>query len=191
MNKKIDYKGIIKKIGMEKLIIMLICGIALIYFSVPIEENDKKITSEIGKIDKKEIELSTNEYTKELEERLKEIINKINGISDVNVMITIKCGNESVVLTESSVQENEKKDTNNNGLISEQIELKKDTIVVYKKNSNGETVPYVVKENVPKVEGIAVIAKGAEKPENMIKITSIVKALFDVEAHKISVVGIS
>lgn len=189
MDKKIDYKGIIKNIGMEKLIIILICGIALIYLSVPAD--DKKYKSEVNLIEKEEIEISVNEYGKELEERLKEMLNKIEGISDVNVMITLKSGNESIVLTEDSVQENIKKDTDENGFVSEQSEYKKEAVVVYEKNSNGETIPYVVKENVPKVEGVAVIAKGAEKTENMIKITSIVKALFDVEVHKISVVGIS
>ncbi|MBQ3544069.1 MAG: hypothetical protein IJA34_03615 [Lachnospiraceae bacterium] len=191
VEKKIDYKGIIKKIGMEKLIIILICGIALIYLSVPAGENDKKNRSELKIVDKKEIEMSGNEYSKELEYRLKEILNRIDGISEVNVMITLKSGNESVVLTEDSIQENERRDTDENGAVSEQSEYKKEEVVVYEKNSNGETIPYVVKENVPKVEGVAIIAKGAEKTENMIKITSVVKALFDVEVHKISVVGIS
>lgn len=191
MDKKIDYKSVIKRIGVDKLIIILICGVALIYLSVPSDKDDNKDTGEIEVTNKNSIEISGNEYNRELEERLKEILNRIEGISEVNVMITLKCGNESVVLTEDTIQENKKIDKNGNEVDSEQSEYKREEVVVYEKNSKGETVPYVVKENVPKVEGVAVVAKGAGNAENMLKITSIVKALFDVEVHKISVVGIS
>lgn len=191
MGKKIDYKAIIKKIGMEKLILILICGVALIYLSVPPADDDVKNKSELNHIENEQTEMSVDEYGEKLENRLKEILNRIEGISDVNVMITLKCGNESIILTEDSVQESIKKDTDENGFVSEQSEYRKEEIVVYEKKSSGESIPYVVKENAPKIEGVAVVAKGAESSENMIKIISIVKALFDVEAHKISVVGIS
>ena len=191
LDKKIDYKSIIRKIGIPKLIVMLLCGMAIIFLSVPADEDEENAQNTLITNDTKSIEISSNEYSEELEKKLTEMLNKIEGISNVNVMITLKCGNESVVLTEASTQKNEKKDTDGSGNVSEQSEYKNEILVVYEKNSSGETIPYVVKENVPKVEGVAIIASGAEKTENMIKITSIVQALFDVEAHKISVVGIS
>lgn len=187
MNKKYDFKELIRKIGIDKLIIILLCGIALVVLSVPTtkEEGTKK-TVETNNTD---IQISTDEYSEKLEKKLTDMLNNIEGISDVNVMITLQCGNESIVLTEDTSQTSERNDSNSEGGVSVQKEYKNESVVVYEKNSDGETIPYVVKENVPKIEGVAVIAKGAEKTENMVKITSIVQALFDVEVHKISVVG--
>lgn len=187
LNKKYDFKGVIRKIGIDKMIIIILCGVAIVVLSVPSEHKEEK--NDITQTDNTDILISSDEYSDKLEKKLTDLLNNIKGISDVKVMITLSCGNEAVVLTEVSSQVSEKNDSNKEGENSVQKDYKNDEVVVYEKNSNGETIPYVVKENVPKIEGIAVVAKGAEKTENMIKITNIVQALFDVEVHKISVVG--
>lgn len=187
LNKKYDFKGVIRKIGIDKMIIIILCGVAIVVLSVPSEHKEEK--NDITQTDNTDILISSDEYSDKLEKKLTDLLNNIKGISDVKVMITLSCGNEAVVLTEVSSQVSEKNDSNKEGENSVQKDYKNDEVVVYEKNSNGETIPYVVKENVPKIEGIAVVAKGAEKTENMIKITNIVQALFDVEVHKMSVVG--
>ncbi|MDE7431753.1 MAG: hypothetical protein K2N34_07560, partial [Lachnospiraceae bacterium] len=148
-----------------------------------------KSANNIQSSEDKQIGMTTDEYCSKLEERLKELISKIDGVEQVSVMITLKCGSESVVLTEVSYEQNEKRDNGSNGVVSEQKDYKNESVVVYEKDGNGNTTPYVIKENVPQIEGIAVIAKGGDNPENILKITSIAQALFNVDVHKISVIG--
>lgn len=189
--KIVDIGNIIRNIGMEKLLIIAICGVVLVILSVP-GDNKKKESSNTKSVqdsEEKQIGMSTDEYCSKLEERLQELISKIDGVEQVHVMITLKCGSESVVLTEVAYEQSEKKDTGNNGVVSEQSDYKNESVVVYEKDGDGNTTPYVIKENVPQIEGIAVIAKGGDNPENILKITSIAQALFNVEAHKISVIG--
>ena len=47
--------------------------------------------------------------------------------------------------------------------------------------------PYVIKENMPSIAGVLIIADGADKAEVVQNISDAVKALFDVDAHKIKV----
>lgn len=189
--KVFDISSIIRNIGMEKLLIIAICGVVLVILSVPTGKNKKEgssVKSTQGS-EEKQIGVSTDEYCSKLEERLKELISKIDGVEQVSVMITLKCGSESVVLTEVSYEQSEKKENGSNGTVSEQKDYKNESVVVYEKDSDGNTIPYVIKENVPQIEGIAVIAKGGDNPENILKITSVAQALFNVEVHKISVIG--
>ena len=189
--KVIDLNQIIKNIGMEKLLIIAVCGVVLVILSIPTDKKSGKTDANTTlETTKNEISLSSDEYCAKLEERLKTLISKIDGVEQVEVMITLKCGSESVVLTEVTYEQNEKKDTGSNGVVSEQQEYKKESTVVYEKDEDGNTIPYVIKENVPQIEGIAVVAKGGDNAENILKITSIAQALFNVEAHKISVIGI-
>lgn len=186
-----DLNSIIRNIGMEKMLIIAICGVVLVILSVPTDKNKKtdKSANNIQSSEDKQIGMTTDEYCSKLEERLKELISKIDGVEQVSVMITLKCGSESVVLTEVSYEQNEKRDNGSNGVVSEQKDYKNESVVVYEKDGNGNTTPYVIKENVPQIEGIAVIAKGGDNPENILKITSIAQALFNVDVHKISVIG--
>lgn len=189
--KVIDLNQIIKNIGMEKLLIIAVCGVVLVILSIPTDKKSGKTDANTTlETTKNEISLSSDEYCAKLEERLKTLISKIDGVEQVEVMITLKCGSESVVLTEVTYEQNEKKDTGSNGVVSEQQEYKNESTVVYEKDEDGNTIPYVIKENVPQIEGIAVVAKGGDNAENILKITSIAQALFNVEAHKISVIGI-
>lgn len=189
--KIIDISNIIRNVGMEKLLIIAICGVVLVILSVPANKNTKESSNAkpVQSSGEKQIDMSADEYCSKMEERLKELIANIDGVEQVHVMITLKCGSESVVLTEVAYEQNEKKDTGNNGVVSEQKEYKNDSVVVYEKDGDGKATPYVIKENVPQIEGIAVIAKGGDKPENILKITNVAQALFNVEAHKISVIG--
>jgi stage III sporulation protein AG len=66
---------------------------------------------------------------------------------------------------------------------------KEEEAVVFEEDSEGNTIPYVIKENVPEIEGIAIVAEGGGNSENILKITGVVQALFGVSAHKISVIG--
>ena len=172
----------IKKIGKEKLILLVLAGIMLIgasYFENGRSEGQTKIreTEYIGASPE-------DDYGKIMEEKISNMIEGIKGVSKVSVMVTLKSGNEKVVKEDSEDEASQSKKGSDEEKSNSQ---KKKTVIL--ENDNGES-PYVIKEMYPEVEVIAIMASGigdSSKKEEIIKMLS---ALFDVPLHKISVVEI-
>lgn len=183
-----NINNVIKNIGMEKLLIIAICGVILIMLPSNGKKNVNKEEKETEE-KSKSIEMSNDEYCDKLEKRLEDLLSNIKGIGEVKVMITLKSTKEKVVLTEVSYEKDEESGTDSSGGTDVKNSYKEDRVVVYEEESDGNKVPYVTKEKSPEIEGIAVVAEGGNNAENVLKISGIAQALFGVSAHKISVIG--
>lgn len=192
LKEKKSYKEIISSIGMDKLIIIAICGIVLVILSVPGKSSNKNkgtITTETTMEATKTI--SSDTYVLAQEEKLKSILRKVKGVGEVDVMITLKDAGEKVVLKEMPYSKTQQNDKDSTGGTSEKSEYTSEEVVIYEKDSNGVMIPYVVKNNNPSIEGVVVVAKGGDNANVELKITEIVEALFNISSHKISVIGMS
>lgn len=188
--KTININKIIKNIGMEKLLIIAICGVVLVMLPSPDKKlKSSKQTETTNSSGSQNIEISGDDYCEKLEKRLEDLISKIYGIGEVKVMITLKATEEKIVLTEVSYEKNDENSTDSSGVVNTKNSYKEDRVVVYEEGSDGNKVPYVTKENAPEIEGIAVIAEGGNNADNVLKISEIAQALFGISSHKISVIG--
>lgn len=188
--KTININKIIKNIGMEKLLIIAICGVVLVMLPSPDKKlKSSKQTETTNSSGSQNIEISGDDYCEKLEKRLEDLISKIDGIGEVKVMITLKATEEKIVLTEVSYEKNDENSTDSSGVVNTKNSYKEDRVVVYEEGSDGNKVPYVTKENAPEIEGIAVIAEGGNNADNVLKISEIAQALFGISSHKISVIG--
>ncbi len=188
--KTININKIIKNIGMEKLLIIAICGVVLVMLPSPDKKlKSSKQTETTKSSGSQNIEISGDDYCEKLEKRLEDLISKIDGIGEVKVMITLKATEEKIVLTEVSYEKNDENSTDSSGVVNTKNSYKEDRVVVYEEGSDGNKVPYVTKENAPEIEGIAVIAEGGNNADNVLKISEIAQALFGISSHKISVIG--
>ena len=192
-NKKknvLPLKSIIKNITVEKWLLIGGAGIMLILCS----------DSCGGKGIDKKVEISTEvdddigtgsadseKYVKNLEKKLEELIEDIDGAGDVEVMITVKNSSTKEVLRESDISENKLLETDSSGGSRDSYETTKDENVVLTEEGNSIKSPFVISEAAPQVEGVAVIAKGGDSPIVKEKITGIIKALFGIEINKIAV----
>ena len=120
----------------NKYIVWILLGVLVLVMALPMK-NDTKSTllSETETIEPKEVE-----------ERLKHVLSVMEGVGDVEVMVTTKN-------TESS-------------LFSEE-------------------------RNLGEVQGVVIVAQGADEPTVNAKILEAVKALFGIDAHKISIIKMS
>lgn len=126
-------------------------------------------------------------YINNQEKRLKGVLSKIEGVGDVYVMITAKASKELVVEKDIS-QENssiEETDTNGGSRTTNNKTHSESTVT---DNSGSKVSPYVVKSLEPEIEGVAIAAQGADRPEVVSEIMNTVSVLFDVPLHKIKVV---
>lgn len=105
--------------------------------------------------------LQIKQYTQELEERLEKIISTISGVSDVRVLITLESGSELIYASDDS-ENTEKHVVVNNGLV-------------------------LVKENLPKIKGVAVVCKGGNNAELKTKITELTCSVLGLYSTRVYV----
>lgn len=196
-DKKEKKKLNIKEIGLEKLIIMFLAGIFIIVLSFPDFFPKKKesnttspktqsITS--GSNTSKESEDdNTDQYISTLEEKLKSALKKVEGIGDAEVMITLKASKELVTLKDTPYTQDTTNETDQNGgsRISSNITRSDESVLVT--SEDGDSIPYVIKEIEPEIEGVVVIAEGGGNQTIVGEIIDAVEVLFDVPTHKIKV----
>ena len=137
-------KDIIKKIGFDNLIIIAVCGIVLISLSLPGKSSGtSKLSNDFSD---NSSSFDSFNYCTRIEDKVKNLIMKFDGIESADVMITLKSDKTDHISASD--------------------------------NLNTE------------IEGVAVIIKGKYDSFTPLKITNMLLALFQIEQHKISVIGV-
>ena len=108
-----------------------------------------------------------------LEERLSDIISEISGVGKVKVMITYKSTSEKRVA----------KDKNTRNSANEIYEEEKNVLL----GSGSEQKPFITREEMPKILGVAVVAEGGGRDDVKAEISRAVRALTGVSANNIAV----
>lgn len=184
----------IKEIGLPKIIMGLLAGIALILLSFPglLHNGDSSgkqqgiKPSSIRDVSVSNMD-STEAFTENMERRLENTLRKVKGIGDVQVMITVKSSKEQVALKDIANQKTSNSETDAQGGTRQESDTNKTEETVMSQSGQGATAPYVIKELEPEVEGILVIARGGDDPKIINEINGAIQVLFNVPAHKIKV----
>lgn len=176
--------SLLKKIGLNKLALILLCGVALLVLALPVEEKNTESES-----DGKEEILTVSEETYEelLEKRLTEALACVEGVGKIKVMITLKATGEKIILKETPYTGSETSEIDSEGGSRNVSEWSQSDTAVYIEKNDGSRTPYVVQETNPKIEGVIVVAEGGDNIYTVKEIIEAVSALFDVPSHKIKV----
>lgn len=129
-------------------------------------------------------------YTAYLEEKLEDVLGKMEGVGKVKVMITLSDYGESIVEKDTVDKTNSINETDSNGGCRNTFDREIQSETVRIENDSG-TYPYVGKEILPSIEGIMVVAEGGGNATVVSQISKAAMALFPIEAHKIIVVKMS
>jgi stage III sporulation protein AG len=122
-------------------------------------------------------------YEEALEKRLTNILQKMEGVGQVNVMLTT-FSNEEKVLAEEKTEDREHQEEKDEagGVRITEKEGKQNKIVLQSGNT-----PFIIKENKPRIEGVLVLAEGADNSMVKTEIIESVSSLLNVPVHKVSV----
>lgn len=154
------------------LVVLGIVGMVFILLSNLFKPDEKKPASTI-----KNMSVNTNEYQKEIEEQLVNILQEINGVGKVKVMVTIEGSTEYVYAEEYNTKNDNTEDK------TSQSYQNKYVIV-----DNGNTKEALVKKILkPKVSGVIVVCEGGNSPIISEKIYQAVSAVLDIPTNKICV----
>ena len=150
-----------KKLKRSDWLILVLAGILILIIALPTDTKEKKQAEEAKENISKEN--NTMEASKdEIERKLEDILEKIDGAGDVKVMITYQDSGTQVVEKDKNTSE-----------------------------ADAGNTPFVSKELLPKVEGILIVASGGDNQKVKQNISEAVLALFQVEAHRIKIVKMS
>ena len=108
------------------------------------------------------------------ERRMAEILSKIQGAGQVDVMLTYR------QTEEKTIAHNETREENGETLRTEQT-------AILLEDGDGATQPLVLTEMGPVVEGGVIAAQGADSPAVAAALNQAAQALLDVPAHKVAV----
>ena len=173
-------------------IIISVITIVIINFIWSGSETDNKQVNENTNINNKKLANVTEENTDEiedtnnLEEKLEEILSKIQGVGEVKVCVNYSESSEVVAMFDenSSTSTTEETDTEGGVRKIEQTETNKN--VIYEEN-DGKKTPITTKVIKPKIEGAIITAKGANNAAVKTNIIQAVEALTGLATHKIQV----
>ena len=128
-----------------------------------------------------EIQQSNN-----LEERLENILGKIQGVGTVKVFINYSESSQTVAMYNENSKTSTTEETDTSGGTRKVEQTDSDKEIVYQEE-NGKKTPIVQKTLQPKIEGAIITAKGASNVNVKTNIIQAVEAATGLATHKIQV----
>lgn len=165
---KDSFKNLIEKFTCDKkrlfIIVAGIVGVLLLVVSefIPESEEDVEITEN-------DDEISFTSYEKDIEERLKNLIESIDGAGKVQVMVTIESGDEKVYATESKKTENNEE---------------KSYVLV---DIEGSDSGLLLKIAQPEIRGVAIVCQGADSPTVRNAVVGAVTSVLGISSNRVNV----
>jgi stage III sporulation protein AG len=179
-----DNKKLVENLTVIFLIgLILLIGASALSKPRPSNNNDNK---ELVLAQK---ESSSEDYAQKLEKDLKNILSKIEGVGNVEVLITLNSDEEVVAamdVVESSTTTNEK---DSSGGIRETIQTESNNRVVTSQDTSGQNAPIVLKRIMPEIRGVIVVADGAKDPRLRYELSSAVQTALGIPAYKVKVIS--
>lgn len=178
LNKYFEKLKKIKHIEIYAIILLVIAILAIWYF--PSNKEEQK------SIDSTNTSTATVEYCKSLENRLNTVLTQIKGAGEVSSMITLDGEIERVLAYANDEKVSSTQNTTSNGTVNktETNNTSKEPIIV---TVNGSNEPLVLKEIMPNVKGVVVVASGADNIKVKLDILKAVQALLKVDSGQIEI----
>ena len=166
-------------------IIILIITVLIINNMWSSEENNEK--DDITDTSKVLAQIKTsNEAKDDLQERLEDILETINGVGKTKVLIKYSESSTIVAMYNETVSESSTKENNSDGGNKEIKESENKKEIVYT-DENGTNQPITEKIIMPTIEGAVITAQGAGNANVKTSIVSAVEAVTGLAVHKIQV----
>lgn len=180
------------------LVIILIITVVIINYVWSGEKSsNKKVTNSTGKqlaTTNNNQTLASSQYNNtesiSLEEKLEDILSKIEGVGSVKVFINYSESSETVAMYNENSKTSTTEETDKSGGTRKVEQTDSQKEVIYQEQ-NGTKTPIVQKTVEPKIEGAIITAKGAGDINVKTSIIQAVEAVTGLATHKIQVFTMS
>ena len=178
------------------LVIILIITVVIInYVWSGDKSSNKKVTNSAGKQlatanNNQTLTSNQNSNSDSLEEKLEDILSKIEGVGSVKVFINYSESSETVAMYNENSKTSTTEETDKSGGTRKVEQTDSQKEVIYQEQ-NGTKTPIVQKTVEPKIEGAIITAKGAGDINVKTSIIQAVEAATGLATHKIQVFTMS
>lgn len=162
-------------------VILLVVAILVIWF-FPSIQNDKTSNAQNSKA----AITSAEKYAQSLESRLNTVLRDIDGAGEVSCMITLDGDVELVLAYSNDQKSSTTQNTTSSGTVnkSETNNSSQEPIII---TVNGVSEPLVLREIMPEIKGVVVVASGADNVKVKLDILKAVQALLKVDSSQIEI----
>lgn len=137
------------------------------------------------------VQVSTDSFYDENEEKLANILSNIEGVGKVKVLLTYSQTSTSIPLYNENLRESNTTETDSSGGSRTVAESDSEKEVIYKEDSSGNREPVTQSVISPQIEGAIITAEGADNAEVKTAIVQAVEAATGLATHKIQVFKMS
>lgn len=177
------------------LLILVLVGVLLAILSNTFKETAASSiipskNNQVTEVEKtKNVQVDNETISKEeqdIEKKLKDTLENIEGVGNVKVMIYFKGGEEQIpaININDSTSLTEEKDVDGG---TRKITQKNDGRSIVMMNTENGTEPFVVKKYKPEVTGVFIVAEGADNNLIKLQIEKAVINLFDLKEDQVNV----
>ena len=188
-----------KLLKKENMIVFVLLGVLLLVIAIPLDSgtgNKKEAEKEEEKKDGADTNNNMGdtymdesmEYCLALEARIEELLSTMDGVGNVQAMVTVSASKEMIVEKDEPISRSTVTETDASGGSRSTNESSYEYETIYETDSEGNKIPYVVKQMEPEIQGITVVAQGGGNALVQKNISDVLEALFHLDAHKIKVV---
>ena len=165
-------------------IIILIITVLIINKMWSSEENEENNNT----VDSSKVlaQTSSSSQQDDLEEKLEDILESIDGVGKVKVLIKYSESSTVVAMYNETVSESTTKENDGDGGSKDVKETENKKEIVYT-DEDGTNKPITEKVGMPVIEGAIITAQGAENANTKASIVSAVEAVTGLPVHKIQV----
>lgn len=178
-----------KKRQIENIVVFIIILIITVIIINNMWNTDKKESNDNGSNSSEKVlaqTLSNSTEQDNLERKLEDILESINGVGRVKVLIKYAESSTVVAMYNETTSESSSKETDGNGSSKDVKETENKKEIVYT-DEDGENKPITEKVVMPVIEGAVITAQGAENASIKSSIVSAVEAVTGLAVHKIQV----
>ena len=181
-----EFLAKLRKIKREQWLIYLLGAalLAVILIPAPGGESGKETKSASQTVQTAAKETG---QTAQLEEQLTWALSQVEGVGEVEVMITLESTGTKVVEKDHPASSTSSEQTQEGGGTQNSTSADTDETTVYEKNADGAQTPYVISETLPQIRGVLVVAQGGSDSVIIRQIQEAVMALFHIDVNKIKV----
>ncbi len=179
-----------KRLGSNRLLLIGLCAVVALlalqllwpgkHVATPLESSTL-VNNQASSLDEKLEQML--EYRQHLEQQLAELLAGIQGVGEVQVMLSFSNGTEAVpaMNVQTSQKTTEERDSGGGTRVTKE-DTKSNSLVI---NNNHELM--LLQEKLPAINGVAIVAQGAEEAAIRLELTRVVQTICNVPAHLVQV----
>lgn len=170
----------------QKTKIILLLGLAGVFIILLVDLADSFTTPPSPEDTREEEIIEEESSTKSLEQELAELLSQVAGVGEVSVQITFASTSERIYARNTMINRETTTEEKEGELTQSRKRNNKEKEVVILNKGGGEEA-VVKKELKPVIDGVLIVAEGAEQAQIRADLISAVKRGLGVSSHKISV----